>query len=109
MSWMIVIHNVTEVRRGFPDIFPETPPCALRLLRVNIPDMNLSRAKQQIARKRSRHLWRVVNEDVCSSSVAIGGEDAWALLPSLVPREEYIHRAPHGAIDSLRLNAINHA
>jgi hypothetical protein len=40
---------------------------------------------------------------------AIGGEDAWALLPSLIPREEYIHCAPYGAIDSLRLHAINYA
>jgi hypothetical protein len=30
-------------------------------------------------------------------------------LASLVPREEYIHRAPYRAIESLRLHAINHA
>ena len=30
-------------------------------------------------------------------------------LASLVPRQEYIHRAPYGAIDGLRLHAIHHA
>jgi hypothetical protein len=31
------------------------------------------------------------------------------LLASIVPEEEYIHRAPYGAIEGLRLHAINHA
>src|SRR5580700_11160747 len=30
-------------------------------------------------------------------------------LASLVPEEEYIHRAPYGTIEGLRLHAINHA
>jgi hypothetical protein len=31
------------------------------------------------------------------------------MLASLVPRQEYIDRAPHGAAEALRLHSINHA
>ncbi len=30
-------------------------------------------------------------------------------LASLVPREEYLHRAPHDAAEGLRLYTVNHA
>ena len=36
-------------------------------------------------------------------------DTCYVQLASLVPRKEYIHRAPYGAIEGLRLNGINHA
>jgi hypothetical protein len=61
-------NSINEPSCEFPPHFPRNSHLRLRVLRVNIPDMNLSHAKQQIPAKRSRHVWRVVHGGVWSVS-----------------------------------------
>jgi hypothetical protein len=61
-------NSINEPSCGFPPHFPRNSRLRLRVLRVNIPNVNLSHAKQQITTKRSRHVWRIVHGGVRSVS-----------------------------------------